>query len=66
MFNNNLDPYDMLIQLSERVNRLETVHNRLAHDYQKSQADLNIALNSLQNLQHSYLKLSQLVTLMQK
>lgn len=66
MFDKNFDPYDALIELNERLHQVEKQHNLLAKDYQKSQADLNIALNSLQNLQRSFLSLSQLVTLMQK
>ena len=66
MFDRKFDPYDLLIQMNKRLQEVEQKHNMLAQDYQRSQADLNIALNSLQNLQRSYLKLSQLVTMMQK
>ena len=66
MFDRNFDPYDALIELNKRLHEVEKKHNMLAQDYQRSQSDLNIALNSLQNLQRSYLKLSQLVTMMQK
>jgi len=61
IYDHGFDPYDALIELNERLIKLEQVHNQLARDYTKSQADLNVALHSLRQLQKSYLTLSQLV-----
>jgi hypothetical protein len=61
MFDNNFDPYDALIRLQARLDNLEAVHNRLAHDYLKTQADLELVLSSLQSLQKGHLALSELV-----
>ena len=61
MFNNNFDPYDALIVLQSRIDHLEAAHNRLAHDYLKTQADLGLVLNSLHTLQKGHLALSELV-----
>lgn len=59
--NNDFDPYDMLIVLQERLNRLEHAHNQMAHAYRKTEVDLNVTLHSLRNLQQSFLAQSQLV-----
>lgn len=61
MFEGDWNPYDVLIQLSERLNRLEHAHNILAREYTKSQHDLDIALQSLNSLQRGHLALSELV-----
>lgn len=54
------DPYDMLIELNERLNRLEAAHNKLAHAYQQTERDLSMTLDSLQSLQKAHLTLSEL------
>jgi hypothetical protein len=54
------DPYDMLIELNERLNRLETAHNKMAHAYQKTEEELSMTLSSLQSLQKAHLALSEL------
>lgn len=61
-FGSDFDPYDALIQLNDRLGRLEQVHNQLASDYLKSQSELTSALVSLNHLQKSHLKLSELVS----
>jgi hypothetical protein len=61
MMDNGFDPYDMLINLQDRLNRLEHAHNTMAHAYRKSEVDLNVALHSLRNLQQKHLELSQFV-----
>jgi len=63
-YDHGFDPYDALIQLNERVNALEKVHNQLATDYMKSQRDLTLALNSLNSLQKHYLAMSHTVAAM--
>lgn len=62
MLNNDWDPYDALIELNERMLRLESAHNRLAHAYEQSERDLNLALDALQSLQRSHLALSNFIT----
>lgn len=59
MMGNDFDPYDMLIQLSERLHRLEQAHNRMADAFHKTEVELNIALHSLRNLQQRHLQLTQ-------
>lgn len=51
MLDNNFDPYEILIQLNERLTRLEIVHNKLARSYQLSQRDLDVALQTINHLQ---------------
>lgn len=59
MFDHGFDPYDALIELNERLNRLELAHNQMAHAYMKTEKDLSVCLHSLRNLQQHHLKLSQ-------
>jgi len=59
MMDNGFDPYDLLINLSERLNRLEHAHNKMAHAFQRTERDLNIALQSLRHLQQKHLELLQ-------
>lgn len=61
MFDKNFDPYEALITLQARLDNLEMVHNRLAHDYLKTQSDLSLALDSIHTLQKGHLALSELV-----
>lgn len=63
MFDKRFDPYDLLIQLNERLMHLERQHNAMARDYQQTQRELNVALDSLQTLQRGHLALSELVGL---
>lgn len=55
MMPNDFDPYDALIELNERMNRLEQAHNNLARAHQQSERDLNTTLKSLKNLQQHFL-----------
>ena len=59
MMGNNFDPYDMLIQLSERLHRLEVAHNNIADAFHKTEVELNIALHSLRNIQQRHLHITQ-------
>jgi hypothetical protein len=61
MMDSGFDPYNALVELNERLLRLEQAHNMLANDYMKSQRDLDITMNSLNSLQKGHLHLSQLV-----
>lgn len=57
MLNNNFDPYEMLIEIQERLSRLEHVHNKLAHAFERSEQELTQALHLLKALQQHHLKL---------
>jgi len=61
MFSHGFDPYDALIELNNRVTELEKKHNRLAHAYERTQRDLDIALSSIQGLQKGQMLLNDLV-----
>lgn len=61
MMDNNFDPYEMLINLQERLHRLEQAHNQMAHAYRKTEVDLSVTLHSLRSLQQSFLTQSQIV-----
>lgn len=50
------DPYDTLIEAMERIQRLESAHNKLATAYNKSEQELNTALKSLNHLQKSHMQ----------
>jgi hypothetical protein len=57
MMNKNFDPYDVLINLQGRLERLETAHNKMAAAFQLTENELNVALFSLRNLQKEHIKL---------
>ena len=59
--NNDFDPYDALIELNERMLRVERAHNRLAKDYERTQKDLTETLKALQTTQQHVLKLHQII-----
>jgi Ca2+-binding EF-hand superfamily protein len=63
LFDQQFDPYDALVELNERINRMEIAHNNLAKAFQRTEQELNTALNSLQQLQKGHLKLSELVSI---
>jgi len=55
MMNRDFDPYDILMEVMERLNRLEHAHNKLANAFQKTERELNIALQSIKHLQQSHM-----------
>lgn len=61
MFEGDWNPYDVLINLSERMRHLEQAHNRLAEAFQRTENEFNQLLKAFQNLQKSHLALSELV-----
>lgn len=63
-FDSNFDPYNALIELDERINRMELVHNNLAAAFQRTEQELNLALSSLNHLQKGHLTLSRLINAM--
>jgi hypothetical protein len=54
------DPYDLLIELNERLSRLEVAHNKLARAYEQTEKDFSVLLTSHQHLQKAHLTLSEL------
>jgi len=52
MFRTDWDPYDVIVELAGRLDRLEAAHNRLSEDYIRTQRDLTVALEAIRNLQH--------------
>jgi predicted nuclease with TOPRIM domain len=56
------DPYDALVEMQARLDRLEHAHNKLAHAFQKTDHELNQLIQHFNNLQKSHLALSQLVS----
>lgn len=62
-FNNGFSPYDALIELNERMTRLEKAHNKLATAFQKTEEEFSVLLHSFQNLQRAHLSLSELIGL---
>lgn len=57
MLDPNFDPYEMLMQMQERIRNLEHVHNLLANAFTKSEAELTKTLKLLRDLQQHHLKL---------
>lgn len=57
MYNRGFDPYDMLIELKERMHNLEHVHNKMANSYYKLEAEMKITQHSLRTLQQKFLEL---------
>ena len=57
MMSNDFDPYDALINMSERLQLLEQAHNKMAHAYQLTENELTLTLHSLRNLQQRHVNL---------
>jgi hypothetical protein len=57
MLKPNFDPYNALIELNERMTRLEVTHNRLADAYMTSEQELNEVAECLLSLQKSHLEM---------
>lgn len=64
LFDSDFDPYDALIELNERINRMEQAHNNLASAFQRTEKELNLALTSLNHLQKGHLSMSRLINAM--
>lgn len=58
---NNIDPYDMLIELNERLLRLERAHNGLVRQNERLERELTIALDAVKTNQQHLLKLHQII-----
>ena len=58
MMDNDFDPYDILMMLNDRLNRLERAHNGLCDAVKKTDIDLSVALHSIRHLQQNHVKLS--------
>lgn len=62
----DFDPYDVLIQAMERLEQLERQHNKLAHAFQKTEREFNLALQSLKHLQQTQLHVLSKQVIMDK
>ena len=60
MMNRNFDPYDVLMELGLRVERLEASHGQLINAHNKALSDLDKAKKMIKNLQDSHGKLHEL------
>ena len=58
-FNPTFDPYQALVELNARMNRMEHAHNSLAHEHRLCQLELSVAIEDLSNLQKAHLKLAE-------
>ena len=65
MMNRGFDPYDILIEVTERLQVLEIAHNKMADALHKTDQELQIALHSLRHLQQKHISLSSTVGRMQ-
>jgi hypothetical protein len=61
MFNNDFDPYDQIMQMSQRLLGLQDAHNNLGRAFERSERDLSVALEAIRNLQQSHAHLNSLV-----
>lgn len=61
LFNNKFDPFDALIELNERLSRLERTHNKLARAYEESEKAFDVLLHSHQALQRAHLSVMELI-----
>lgn len=58
----DFDPYDLMLELQARVDRLEHAHNKMAHAFQQTEREFSELVKHFNNLQKSHLALSQLVS----
>jgi predicted nuclease with TOPRIM domain len=58
----DFNPYDLLIEMQARLDRLELAHNKLAHAFQKTEHELTELLKMFNHLQKSHLAMSQLIS----
>ena len=61
MMNRGFDPYDILIEVTERLQVLEIAHNKMADALHKTDQELQVALHSLRFLQQKHISLSSTV-----
>lgn len=50
------DPYDFLMQITERQQRMENAHNRLAQAFEENHIALQHTRNTLNNLQRRHME----------
>ena len=60
MFEGNWNPYDVLIQVSEQLNHLTEAHNKLAHAFQQTEAEVNVLLKTIQAQQQTIISMGEL------
>jgi hypothetical protein len=55
----DFDPYDMLVDITQRLARLESAHNKMAQAYQQHEQEVTITLHTLKQLQIQHQSLLQ-------
>jgi hypothetical protein len=60
LFDNNFDPYDALVELNERMNRMEHAHNLLAHAFQQTEQEVSVLLKTIQAQQQTIISMGEL------
>lgn len=60
MFSRDFNPYDALVELNERLMRVEQAHNALARAFEQTEREVNVILQSVQALQKAQLSLGEL------
>lgn len=61
MFDPKFDPFNELILLNQKLDRLEKAHNAMARDYQITQNEFNVLIQSHQELQKAYIAISEII-----
>ena len=60
LFDNNFDPYDALVELNERMNRMEHAHNALAHAFHQTEQEVSVLLKTIQSQQQTIISMGEL------
>ncbi len=61
MYRTDFDPYDALIEMNQRLARVEQAHNTMADDFVACQRQIRLLEETVINLQKSHLQLTELV-----
>lgn len=61
MFDPRFNPYDELVLLNQKLDRLEKAHNAMARDYQITQNEFNVLIESHQELQKAYIAIAEII-----
>jgi hypothetical protein len=57
MFTDDFTPYDLIVEMQQRIIQLETQHNKMAVAFHKSEHELNQCLHMLRDLQKRHINL---------
>lgn len=58
MFDPNFNPYDVLANLSDRMNQIEAAHNRLCRAFEQLEKNTKIIEARLKNMEDSHIALA--------